>query len=636
LDPDPLLETLARLASVPDPLVRFQLALTLGARPGPRAGAILSGLAGDELADDPWIRAAILSAAPHQSAPILRAVLETDPLKSGRSEFISQLIATAVGESDPESLSQAINAITQAKTNEAAPWRLAAATSLVEALNREHLSLAELAKSPQPAARKAAAGLQPLFEQARLLALAPDTEDFLREPAIRLLGRDPQSHAQDLQTLSKLLNRPLSTGAQQAVLDALTRTRGPETADLLLADWNVRPPSLRQASLTVLLSREEWITPLLAALEHGTVGRAEISNADRQRLRHFSNSSIQRRSEALWPAKPAGRAEVLASFQKVNGLTGDSANGAVIFGKTCATCHALRGQGHAVGPNLAPLADKTPADFLIAILDPNAAVEPRFLAYNIETRDGRALSGIVSAETSTSLTLVQPGGIQENILRGDLREIRASGLSLMPEGLEQNLTGQDLADLIAYLKTGPRSFGGASPQQAEAARKQFLAGGANGVGKLIAAMDQIPYASWIGALPMPYCRQLDGQGRLEWQTKPVPLDLKRDAGFDFRLPAAMGLVSDPAGKFTLRLNGKAVLDFNVSLTDQSWQSLDGKVRMTYTVQENNAEDSNGVLAISVAPELLEPGQPATFTVTGSASKSQRWFGVYLAENAAGR
>src|SRR6185369_11126391 len=122
----------------------------------------------------------------------------------------------------------------------------------------------------------------------------------------------------------------------------------------------------------------------------------------------------------------------------------------------------------------------------------NAVVEPRFVAYNIEVKDGRSLSGIVSAETATTLTLVQGGGGQETVLRSDIQEMRASGLSLMPEGLEQNMTAQDLANLIAYLKTSPRPFGTASALQAEQEKRNFLSAGCNGVGKIIAAADRLP------------------------------------------------------------------------------------------------------------------------------------------------
>ena len=80
---------------------------------------------------------------------------------------------------------------------------------------------------------------------------------------------------------------------------------------------------------------------------------------------------------------------------------------------------------------------------------------------------------------------------------------------------------------------------------------------------------------------MSHCRQTEGQTRLAWETEPVPGDLKGGAAYEFRLPVAMGYASNPPGTFTLRLNGKAVLEFNVSLHDQSWQSADGKVRMEF-------------------------------------------------------
>jgi hypothetical protein len=116
---------------------------------------------------------------------------------------------------------------------------------------------------------------------------------------------------------------------------------------------------------------------------------------------------------------------------------------------------------------------------------------------------------------------------------------------------------------------------------------------------------------------------------LIWQTAPVPADWKSDDAFEFRLPGAMGFASNPSGKFTLTLNHQASIDFDVALTDKSWQSSDGKLRLNYSVMENNQEDSNGVLVIEAAGSLLEPGKPATIEVTCSAAHSQRWFGIYL-------
>ena len=84
--------------------------------------------------------------------------------------------------------------------------------------------------------------------------------------------------------------------------------------------------------------------------------------------------------------------------------------------------------------------------------DPNAVIEPKFAAYEVETNDGRSLHGVVKNETATSLSVAQANGLEEKVLRSEIKKLRASTLSLMPEGLEQAIAPQDMADLIAWLK----------------------------------------------------------------------------------------------------------------------------------------------------------------------------------------
>ena len=109
--------------------------------------------------------------------------------------------------------------------------------------------------------------------------------------------------------------------------------------------------------------------------------------------------------------------------------------------------------GFDVGPNLAPLHDKPPDYLLKNILDPNAAIEPRFIAEVVELKDGRAIAAIIAAESATSLTLKQSGGAGGTVLRGDVRAVHASKISLMPEDFERSITPQEMADLIAFLRS---------------------------------------------------------------------------------------------------------------------------------------------------------------------------------------
>jgi putative heme-binding domain-containing protein len=126
-----------------------------------------------------------------------------------------------------------------------------------------------------------------------------------------------------------------------------------------------------------------------------------------------------------------------------------------VFQKNCAGCHRLGGEGADVGPNLETVRHHAPSQVLTHILDPNREVSPNYLEYLVTTRDGKTTSGVIVAETVTSLTLRRTGGVQETVLRQDIEEMASTNRSLMPDGLEQTVSPQEMADLIAFLLGKP-------------------------------------------------------------------------------------------------------------------------------------------------------------------------------------
>ena len=106
-----------------------------------------------------------------------------------------------------------------------------------------------------------------------------------------------------------------------------------------------------------------------------------------------------------------------------------------------------------MGPNLlAVITGKSTEDLLTAILDPNREVDPRYVNYLANTVDGRVLTGIITAETAGAITLRRSEGGEDTIRRSDLESLRSTGISLMPEGLEKNITKQEMADLIGFVR----------------------------------------------------------------------------------------------------------------------------------------------------------------------------------------
>lgn len=125
--------------------------------------------------------------------------------------------------------------------------------------------------------------------------------------------------------------------------------------------------------------------------------------------------------------------------------------------------------GQGLAPDLAALSAKSPDYLLLNILDPNRGVEARYLSYTATLKDGTQRVGFLQAETATSLTLVGPDGKPLSVLRTDIEELRSSGKSVMPEGIEKEISIDQMADLLMFLRsTAPqpkrKEFPGNVPQ----------------------------------------------------------------------------------------------------------------------------------------------------------------------------
>ena len=146
------------------------------------------------------------------------------------------------------------------------------------------------------------------------------------------------------------------------------------------------------------------------------------------------------------------RQDVVNAHLVALSLRGDPTRGALVFKKRCAACHEFRGVGQPVGPDLAALTDVSPLSLLTSILDPNRIFEAKYVNYLAVTKQGRTYTGMLSVEAGESIALINQEKKQELILRRDLELLRSSGQSMMPDGFEKDLSHQDLADVIHYVR----------------------------------------------------------------------------------------------------------------------------------------------------------------------------------------
>jgi putative membrane-bound dehydrogenase-like protein len=448
----------ALLAPAGDPeiRVRYQLALSLGEWDDPRAGRALGQLAVAG-APDRWIRAAVLSSSARWPGEVLSVVLAADLDAPRRSSLVEPLVATLGGAGNPSAVSGLIEACVGPVGDVPPPWRLATLAGLLDSAERsEGLALSLRSRSDR---------LRPAFEAARALALDERASAEDRASALRLLGRDGASLDAYLGRLADLLGPRHPWAVQSAALGRLARLRDDRVPARILDHWSGLGPALRGLALDAILARPSWTPALLSALESGSVRPGEVGAAHRQRLLSVSDAVLRLRAETLLAAGPARR-EVVEAYRPALGRTGEPARGEATFGRLCAGCHQVGEMGQPVGPDLQALTDTSPEALAVAILDPNREVDARYLGYSAATRDGRVFSGLIASETGNAITLKRQDGQADVILRADLVELKDSGRSLMPEGLERDLSPADLADLLAYLDASnrPRAVPGNRPE----------------------------------------------------------------------------------------------------------------------------------------------------------------------------
>jgi len=452
-DTPALLRSVLAVASDGSIRVRFQAALTLGEVDDEQATLALAAIARRDAAD-PWTRTAVLSSLSRSSVPFLLKVL-ADPVfaasRPGR-EMTGQLAFGVGARNDPDDIDRVLLAVaTSPETSDSelsqARLQRSVVMNIGAGLKRSKRDLTQIASdNSKPSGRLVAR----LLDEARRMAMMANGDEQQRFEAIELLS---YSHFDSVrETLTDLLDARQPHEIQSAAINAITGFSSPEVADLLLGKYAALTPTLRANLVNRLLTRRAWLENLFDAIENGVVPASRVSPVRQAIYMKSSNTAIREQAIKLFSGEvPGPRKDVIAKYQSALTLPSDPSRGEIVFKKHCLTCHRLGTQGHEVGPNLATIRNRTPAQLLVNLLDPNREISPKFLVHIVATVDGHIATGFIASETPASITLRQAEGKQQTILRRDIDEIASSGKSLMPEGLEKNITPQQMTDLIAYL-----------------------------------------------------------------------------------------------------------------------------------------------------------------------------------------
>lgn len=213
---------------------------------------------------------------------------------------------------------------------------------------------------------------------------------------------------------------------------------------------------LQLAAINLLASRQEWLGPLLTALESGKANPKSVPQDIVTKIRRHEGGAIM--AQKLWgverrPTTEEMQVEIDEVARVVRGGAGNPYEGFKVFSVACGSCHKLFGKGGEIGPDLTSYKRDELENLLLAVVNPNAEIREGYVNHVITAKDGRTLSGFIADEDNQAVVVRGIDGITQTIPKSNIAAMTAAGFSLMPEGLLKALDETQVRDLFAYVRS---------------------------------------------------------------------------------------------------------------------------------------------------------------------------------------
>ncbi|MCA9043358.1 MAG: c-type cytochrome [Planctomycetaceae bacterium] len=440
-DESTLFKRLQQCATDDDPLVRFELALVLTQIPPKYRTALWAELA-ERDGENADVHAALLLAIPRPTRALAERLLNQS------SDSVSPLLASVLEymgrTASDEDLRLLLGRLVSQRSSDMLAQELLALAKGMSAAKR---SLDNYLKSDPSLKQR----WSDTIEQAAS-TVADDSYSLAeRKQALGLL-----QFADAAKTLP-IYQAVMSDGPDSELAITVVQTAGSHNVEANRT-WlcELAPqstPDVRSTILDTVLEMTGGPEQLLALVEQNVLSSNDFKPTQRDQLRQHPNAKVREKFASLAQFKiNDDRKLVIQNFADAAELAGNVQRAQALYTKHCAQCHRLGESGHAVGPDFKSVKNKSADDLLIAILDPNREAQPNFVSHAVLTTDGRSLTGLIASSTQQGITLRQPEGKDVFVPKGDIEQMKSTGLSLMPNGLEKVLTPQDLADLMALIR----------------------------------------------------------------------------------------------------------------------------------------------------------------------------------------
>ncbi len=269
---------------------------------------------------------------------------------------------------------------------------------------------------------------------------------------VNLLGSGLASPEDELKMATAFLQTDKSPQVRRATIEALRRLSSPAVGDMLIALWPELNAALRASAGATLLTRHQWTSALVDALEAGSITASQLDLSTLQQLSTYRVPALRNRYVELF-GQPTERSAVVADYLARMPAPARTEQGEKLFAEHCAACHQSLAGKPQIGPALENLGHWTLDQWIAAVLDPNSAVEPKYRQTSIMTDDGQVVAGLVLERNERELLIGVSDGSVKSVASDTIEDEKDAGLSLMPVGFEQKLSPQQLSELIGFLRS---------------------------------------------------------------------------------------------------------------------------------------------------------------------------------------
>ncbi|TAE21649.1 MAG: dehydrogenase [Cytophagales bacterium] len=212
-----------------------------------------------------------------------------------------------------------------------------------------------------------------------------------------------------------------------------------------------RPMALRKDATRAIGGSGSGEDMVIAMLKAGEI-KGDLKAAAVQGVSNAWRKSIRTEAASYLDGGTAAATKKLPPMPELLAMNGSVEKGATVFKTNCAICHQINGEGMDFGPKLSEIGSKLPKEAqYLAILHPDAGISFGYEGYEVKFKDGSTASGIVSSKTETDLQLKFPGGVVQNYKMADVVSMKKMDSSMMPSGLQDAMSTQELVDLVDYL-----------------------------------------------------------------------------------------------------------------------------------------------------------------------------------------